>query len=987
MSEVWYRVKNIPDLTLNKYASLEDTGVEGVLRKHIAFLRQLNRKGIISDLSVHLFYLYISSKDAKHDLPGKRLQLFFMIKCGDDTGTNIHALIDASPLSDFFEFSPTLTEQEDGRKPIADINNYMKSIGLNAPNFKSCSFLSKTETLLPSVSSDCEDYYILREWDTNNSGRLYNMFMMMEALDTTALYRVDLYPVEKSDSLRSSLREPIRRLRQKQDDRLMSGRRDYDGKDALDNYVTLLEKFESSPHFIANIMTFGINSEDSTSILDAAGAESLLKGKYSVSTFEGDFNPLSFLCGDAVRLKNSRENMIVKPSDKGLIVCREDKADLNLNYLPSLFTLEEIAPFFRFPALYDGENIQIPKETAPEAVDSDEALYLGKDEHKYDVNFPLELFSKHAFISGVPGSGKTNTMHHITSTLWKKHNVPFLVFEPAKREYRALANDPEMKDMYLFSPNADMDFPLHINPFEMPKGVMVSNHIDMLFSVFAGTFPLIPPLPYLLDNAIEEVYRQTGWIPEDVYTGNETDHDGEKRKFPTMSMLYSQLEKELEKRSYSEDTSGDIKSALQVRIGSLLKRAMGDIFDVQQSTLEPEKWLEVPAVIELESMGTDPANFLTLMLCSLIRETLSVNSHCDRELRHVIFIEEAHNLIGPDSNEQQVDQADPKSAATAFIVKMLAEVRALKEGIVIADQLPTKMAQEVLKNTGLKIALRITAEDDRSLLGGTMAASPLQLERVATYDIGEALIFYEKLKKPFYIKINKWRNELEDEDEWKANVTPKSDAELRECIKDYPTYREQSEKSARIICQKYYNKFKSIEGRIEGSANWYYSVMNVITGIKQCEEQVRAANINDNESYDKQQKLLDILSRALSKKQGVGYVELFDEIEMLSRWIFSFERLKDGRWKRCNLSEASIVRASFVEQQFISTCLKIYQRVTNLYNKISNIVELQKTANALKTEIVRINSDICKIKHIKTAVDKMCEDYRTKHGVESLYVQ
>lgn len=69
---------------------------------------------------------------------------------------------------------------------------------------------------------------------------------------------------------------------------------------------------------------------------------------------------------------------------------------------------------------------------------------------------------------------------------------------------------------------------------------------------------------------------------------------------------------------------------------------------------------------------------------------------------------------------------------------MLAEVRALGEGIVIADQLPTVMAPEVLKNTGLKIAHRITAQDDRALLGSTMSASPDQLEEQGTFGTGWA---------------------------------------------------------------------------------------------------------------------------------------------------------------------------------------------------------------------------------------------------------
>ena len=38
---------------------------------------------------------------------------------------------------------------------------------------------------------------------------------------------------------------------------------------------------------------------------------------------------------------------------------------------------------------------------------------------------------------------------------------------------------------------------------------------------------------------------------------------------------------------------------------------------------------------------------------------------------------------------------------------MLAEVRALREGIIIADQLPTAMAPEVIKNTNIKLIHRL----------------------------------------------------------------------------------------------------------------------------------------------------------------------------------------------------------------------------------------------------------------------------------------
>ena len=75
MAELWYRLTQIPDLTLNKYSSLDGNGVDGVIEKHIAFLRQLNRKGIVSGLSYHLFYLYVAPEDKNKEGKAKHLKM------------------------------------------------------------------------------------------------------------------------------------------------------------------------------------------------------------------------------------------------------------------------------------------------------------------------------------------------------------------------------------------------------------------------------------------------------------------------------------------------------------------------------------------------------------------------------------------------------------------------------------------------------------------------------------------------------------------------------------------------------------------------------------------------------------------------------------------------------------------------------------------------------------------------------------------------
>ena len=857
-SELCYLIEEIPDLTLNKYASLDGSGVDGVLKRHLAFLRQWNRKGLLSDTSIHLFYYYDGADRASGDVGGEkgsRLQILFMVRGEAHQLNNVPQLVSASSLSEFYRFKPCTFER------------FLKLCRAEKLHFSSVSTLLKKEVFVRSSLDQIQEdgaYYMVSQWEMNEEGRLYTMMNMMEALNEKTLYRIDLYPTEKGSALRSELRKPVAMLRERQYQRAgASGARDYEADSVLRSYEDMLKKVEESPHFIGNLFVFGTDRENTAVLLDAAGAEALKTGSYELASFSGSFDMRSMLgeSDDCEEYSDVRRKILLQRSGKAWTVCREEAQRFRLRYLPTLFTVEEVVPFFCLPALYEGEVIQKRKETTPPPVSAEGGLYLGKDDNGYDVFFPLKNLAKHAFIAGVPGSGKTNTMHHLTSTLWKKHRIPFLVLEPAKQEYRALLNQPGMEQVYLFSPNADMTFPLHINPFEFPKGLMLAEHIRRLGSVFEGAFPLDNPMPFLLDTAIEAVYRDLGWTPETVYT------EKTKLKFPTMSMLYKRLEEELLVTKYSDEVRGNLESALKVRIGSLLRREMGDVFDVPKSTIAPERWLEIPAVIELEAMGTGPANFLTLMLCALIREALKVHPHYEKNhARHVIFIEEAHNLIGPESEEVSGTEANPKQAATAFIVKMLAEVRALKESIVIADQLPTVMAQEVIKNTGLKVGLRITSSDDRVLLCSTMSANGLQMEEMATFQPGRALISYEGLKRPFTMQTREWMGRWDlpgcDEDavnpDWckqhceryadgecvpdralrEKTAASLPDRELADRIRNNGPYREITEKSFEIEAYRFKEQFDRLEAQYRSTKDVLGQARELQRKIKHMEDEV-----------------------------------------------------------------------------------------------------------------------------------------------------
>lgn len=731
MTEIYYSLNIIPDLSLSKYNYLEENGVEGVLKQHISFLRQINRIGIISKLSMHLFYQYDLDLDV-----GYRLKCMLMFKGDEDILNFINSIINSSPLVEYFELT-----KEENSIILDKTYNYVNTA-------------TKKETFIKTNSSTKdEEYYLLNKWGMNEKARLYNLFKLMSSLKQNCMYRVDIYPVDYSENVSNNLTDVIKILKNRNNNLgSVSYERDDLSQKIIREYEDIIEKFQLNPHFIVNVRVFSNNFKLGDILLDSVLSQALEEGNYTSYCANNQFSYNS-LIGD--------EHCI-----------SSDKTHFKFKMLPTLFTLNELAPFFVFPTLYDAETIEIPKETTPNLNFDEKQIVLGKDINGYDMCFPIDLLKKHAFISGVPGGGKTNTMLYLTSSLWINFKIPFLILEPAKKEYRALASMQGMEDLLIFSPGSSTRFPLHINPFEFPLGMSLSEHISRISEVFIGSFSLEPPMPFLLNNAIESIYKDKLWHTDTINDGS--------MKYPTIGDLYTQLEIELNKLNYNSEIRDNLKTALQVRIGSLLKREMGDVFNVAKSSCSPEQWLYVPVLIELENMEESTANFLSLMMLNIIRGYLKINPNEDKHkgLRHVIFLEEAHNLICSDSKKEKNEHADPKKAATSFLVKMLAEVRALRQGIVIADQLPTAMASEVLKNTSLKIAHRITSDEDRTLIGSTMSASGYQLEDIAIFKPGEALISYEGLLRPFKAKFCQWENSYDSP----------NDIELYEILKENDNY-------------------------------------------------------------------------------------------------------------------------------------------------------------------------------------------------------
>ncbi|MGH3645824.1 MAG: ATP-binding protein, partial [Micromonosporaceae bacterium] len=382
----------------------------------------------------------------------------------------------------------------------------------------------------------------------------------------------------------------------------------------------------------------------------------------------------------------------------------------------------------------------------------------------------LDQLTRHSFIAGLTGSGKTNTLMHLLTEA-SDADIPFLVIEPAKTEYRELLGRPGIGEkLRVFTLGREQVAPLRINPFEVPDGIDVSTHLDLLKAVFMASFAMWIPLPQVLEQCLVQLYAERGW---DFTTG---DHRGGRSAVspdvPTLGELVASVERTVPTLGYKPESTQEITASLTTRLNALRRGTRGLMLDVERS-IPVSELLSAPTVIELEGLGddADKAFVMGLLLIRLYehrraeqasRLALAAASGQaappSGTLSHIVVIEEAHRLLAETDKPTDSWNADPQGAFAETFSQMLSEVRAYGQAMVIADQVPVRLAPDVLKNTNLKIAHRLVAGDDRNAMAATMSMDDKQSRMLATLPVGRAAVFSEGDHTPVIVAVRKAKN-------------------------------------------------------------------------------------------------------------------------------------------------------------------------------------------------------------------------------------
>lgn len=373
---------------------------------------------------------------------------------------------------------------------------------------------------------------------------------------------------------------------------------------------------------------------------------------------------------------------------------------------------------------------------------------------------------KHGLIAGVTGSGKTNTCLNLLDQLWKGNSgTPFLVIEPAKAEYRDLMNIEGYEDLQIFTLGDEMTSPFRLNPFEIMGGVNLQTHIDNLRAVFNASFVMYAPMPYVLERCIHEVYKDKGWdLTTNLNRISGTAGKSPYGIFPTLTDLYEKIDSVVDALGYEDRLTMDISAGLKARIGSLRIGGKGTMLDTALS-IPMDNLLNNPTILELQNIGDDEekAFIIGLLVARLYeyREIESKRKGSNAGLKHVTLIEEAHRLLARASSDfSNLENVSTKAKAVETFCNILSEIRAFGEGILIAEQIPSKLAQDAIKNTNLKIMHRIVAKDDRDLMGDTMNLNEQQNKFISIMAKGEAAVFSEGFNEPFLVMVSHYQSSV-----------------------------------------------------------------------------------------------------------------------------------------------------------------------------------------------------------------------------------
>jgi hypothetical protein len=339
----------------------------------------------------------------------------------------------------------------------------------------------------------------------------------------------------------------------------------------------------------------------------------------------------------------------------------------------------------------------------------------------------------HGFITGTTGAGKTTTVTRLLAELWNEHRIPFLIIDPVKDDYsgsaasfdgglRVITGSKLRVDLLKAWPGEDLTF-----------------HINRIAQAFRGAFTMPTPVPYIVTQLFDMLVEQDSG-PEHTSL-----FDIRAALGPLVASL-----------GYAPEIESNIRAALMTRLNLLLSPSRAHRFCWSDSAMLHDLFT-MPTVVTLGDLGDDEERSFVVLVLALAVWQAARSRKNPRRVEHVLALEEAHRVIpevgGGQSASGEVSTGSAEAESATMLTSLLAEVRSFGQSVLVLDQSPAKVAQDVVRNTNLKILHKLLHPDDQRQAGGSIGLDDDQCRVLGALVAGEALISTSAVPEPQTIKV------------------------------------------------------------------------------------------------------------------------------------------------------------------------------------------------------------------------------------------
>jgi len=348
--------------------------------------------------------------------------------------------------------------------------------------------------------------------------------------------------------------------------------------------------------------------------------------------------------------------------------------------------------------------------------------YAGRS--RYQFGLREGDWIQHVAILGRTGSGKTNLGFLILKDLIEKRK-PVLVFD-WKRNYRDLLALPGFEGVEVYTVGRAIA-PFRFNPLIPPRGTNPKTWLKKLIEVVAFSYCLGNGTLYLLQEAIDAVYEESG-----VYSGTV-------QRWPTFRDV---LKKTREREARGRE-AGWLASTLRA-LSSLCFGQMDKVLNTA-SNQNLEHLLSKSAILEVDVLGHSDKVFLIQAMLLWVHHRRMTEG--EREVfKHCVMIEEAHHVL---SNERHSLIGGQSVMDITF-----REIREYGEALVFLDQAPSLISLSALGNTYCTICLNLKHQKDVNAMAQCMLLDGAERDILGSLEVGEAVVKLQgRSPRPFMIKI------------------------------------------------------------------------------------------------------------------------------------------------------------------------------------------------------------------------------------------